>query len=91
MRMDKHLPYSHETDFLPPPPQKTTAPVNNIPRTAQSLLWSFSDNAHTHTNELQLVKSQLEHKSQLLDKVKVLLRRAAAKEKMLHNKVRIDG
>jgi hypothetical protein len=41
-------------------------------------------------NELQLVKAQLLHKSQLLDKVKVLLQRAAAKEKMLHNKVRLD-
>jgi hypothetical protein len=49
----------------------------------------FSDNAHKHMNELQLVKSQLEHKTQLLVKVKVLLQRAAAKEKMLHNKVRL--
>ena len=41
-------------------------------------------------SELQLVKAQLVHKSQLLDKVKILLQRAAAKEKMLHDKVRSD-
>ncbi|KDR21646.1 Centrosomal protein of 290 kDa [Zootermopsis nevadensis] len=61
--------------------------ANNQLRLLEGRLRTERDNAHTHTNELQLVKSQLEHKSQLLDKVKVLLRRAAAKEKMLHNKV----
>jgi len=39
-------------------------------------------------SELQLVRAQLVHKTQLLDKVKILLQRAAAKEKMLHEKVR---
>jgi len=38
-------------------------------------------------SELQLVRAQLVHKTQLLDKVKILLQRAAAKEKMLHEKV----
>jgi hypothetical protein len=53
------------------------------------LLWLFSeDSANCNTSELQLVKAQLAHKSELLDKVKVLLQRAAAKEKMLHDKVR---
>jgi hypothetical protein len=39
-------------------------------------------------NELQLVRAQLVQKNQLLSKVKILLQRAAAKEKMLQDKVR---
>ncbi|PNF43192.1 hypothetical protein B7P43_G15673 [Cryptotermes secundus] len=45
------------------------------------------DRIHSDTNELQLVKAQLVHKNQLLSKVKTLLQRAAAKEKMLQEKV----
>jgi predicted nucleic acid-binding Zn-ribbon protein len=44
------------------------------------------DNACSDMSELQLVRAQLVHKTQLLDKVKILLQRAAAKEKMLHEK-----
>ncbi|XP_069705746.1 centrosomal protein of 290 kDa isoform X2 [Periplaneta americana] len=39
------------------------------------------------TSELNLVRAQLVHKNQLLEKVKVLLQRAAAKEKILRDKV----
>jgi len=46
------------------------------------------DNARCDMSELQLVRAQLVHKTQLLDKVKILLQRAAAKEKMLREKVR---
>jgi len=51
-------------------------------------LWFPEDSARSDMSELQLVRAQLVHKSQLLDKVKILLQRAAAKEKMLHEKVR---
>jgi hypothetical protein len=52
-------------------------------------LWLFSeDGTHSDMNELQMVKAQLVHKNQLLSKVKTLLQRAAAKEKMLQEKVR---
>lgn len=37
--------------------------------------------------ELSLVKARLAHKTQLLDKVKVLLTRAAAKERVLREQV----
>lgn len=45
------------------------------------------DSARSDMSELQLLRAQLVHKSELLDKVKILLQRAAAKEKMLHDKV----
>lgn len=40
--------------------------------------------------ELTLVKARLAHKTQLLDKVKVLLTRAAAKERVLREQVIIE-
>ena len=55
---------------------------------SHSILLFSEDNACSDMSELQLVRAQLVHKTQLLDKVKILLQRAAAKEKMLHEKVR---
>lgn len=54
---------------------------------SHSILWFPGDKPHPDMSELQLVRAQLVHKTQLLDKVKILLQRAAAKEKMLHEKV----
>jgi hypothetical protein len=75
------------------PPVQTCHPktphVNISQELHISLLWLFAeDRAHSDTDELQLVRAQLVHKSQLLSKVKTLLQRAAAKEKMLQDKVR---
>jgi len=55
---------------------------------SHSILLFPEDSARSDMSELQLVRAQLVHKTQLLDKVKILLQRAAAKEKMLHEKVR---
>jgi hypothetical protein len=53
------------------------------------VLWLFSeDRTRSDMNELQMVRAQLVHKNQLLSKVKTLLQRAAAKEKVLQEKVR---
>lgn len=41
-------------------------------------------------SELASVRNQLQHKTQLLDKVKILLQKAASKEKALQDQVSIN-
>lgn len=57
--------------------------ANNVPSKPDQ------DNLVATSDELAKVKEELEQKSHLLDKVKVLLHRAATKEKALLQEVRV--
>lgn len=55
-------------------------------------VFSFKDDPSKHLmNEIQEIKEKLTQKTQLLEKAKILLSRASAKEKQLKEQVTINN